>query len=161
MNNNYYNYYNPNSLFRAAPAPNFSNMMGSATRAGMMPARGAVPLPRISSLFSGASMPRVGAVAANAASGASKLSFSTLLNGASKTLGVINQAIPVFYQVKPIWNNAKTMFRVAREISSSNSSSTNSSSNSNNASNNTANTNTETNINSQEKESDNSPTFFI
>lgn len=161
MNNNYYNYYNPNSLFRAAPAPNFSNMMGSATRAGMMPARGAVPLPRISSLFSGASMPRVGAAAANASSGASKLSFSTLLNGASKTLGVINQAIPVFYQVKPIWNNAKTMFRVAREISSSNSSSINSSSNSNNASNNTANTNTETNINSQEKESDNSPTFFI
>lgn len=161
MNNNYYNYYNPNSLFRAAPAPNFSNMMGPATRAGMMPARGAVPLPRISSLFSGASMPRVGAAAANAASGASKLSFSTLLNGASKTLGVINQAIPVFYQVKPIWNNAKTMFRVAREISSSNSSSINSSSNLNNASNNTANTNTETNINSQEKESDNSPTFFI
>ena len=161
MNNNYYNYYNPNSLFRATPTLNFSNMMGPATRAGMMPARGAVPLPRISSLFSGASMPRVGAAAANAASGASKLSFSTLLNGASKTLGVINQAIPVFYQVKPIWNNAKTMFRVAREISSSNSSSINSSSNSNNASNNTANTNTETNINSQEKESDNSPTFFI
>ena len=87
--------------------------------------------------------------------------WSGFLTTAGKTLNVINQAIPVFYQVKPIWNNAKTMFRVAREISSSNSSSINSSSNSNNASNNTANTNTETNINSQEKESDNSPTFFI
>lgn len=46
----------------------------------------------------------------------SKLSFSGILNGASKTLGVINQAIPVFYQVKPIWNNAKTMFRVVKGI---------------------------------------------
>lgn len=43
-------------------------------------------------------------------------SWSGLLNGASKTLGVINQAIPVFYQVKPIINNAKTMFRVVKEI---------------------------------------------
>lgn len=39
-------------------------------------------------------------------------SFSGFLNGASKTLNVINQAIPVFYQVKPIFNNAKTMFRI-------------------------------------------------
>ena len=46
-------------------------------------------------------------------------SFTGLLNGASKTLNVINQAIPVFYQIKPIWNNAKTMFRVAKAMSSS------------------------------------------
>lgn len=39
-------------------------------------------------------------------------SFTGFLNGASKTLNVINQAIPVFYQVKPIINNAKTMFRI-------------------------------------------------
>ena len=31
-------------------------------------------------------------------------------------MGVINQAIPVIYQVKPIINNAKTMFRVVKEI---------------------------------------------
>lgn len=48
--------------------------------------------------------------------GTSKVTFSGILNGASKTLGVINQAIPVFYQVKPIWNNAKTMFRVAKQL---------------------------------------------
>lgn len=47
-----------------------------------------------------------------------KFSFSSLLNGASKTLGVINQAIPVVNQVKPIWNNAKTMFRMAKIINS-------------------------------------------
>ncbi len=41
-----------------------------------------------------------------------KFSFSSMLGTTQKTLGVINQAIPVFYQIKPIWNNAKTMFRV-------------------------------------------------
>lgn len=50
-----------------------------------------------------------------------KITFSGILNGASKTLGVINQAIPVFYQVKPIWNNARTMLRVARGLRSTDS----------------------------------------
>lgn len=48
----------------------------------------------------------------------SKITFSGILNGTSKTLGVINQAIPVFYQIKPIWNNAKTMFKVVRGLNS-------------------------------------------
>ncbi len=56
------------------------------------------------------------AVAPTLATGAKTFSFTNLLNGASKTLGVINQAIPVVYQIKPIWNNAKTMFRVAKEL---------------------------------------------
>lgn len=42
----------------------------------------------------------------------SKFSFSGFLNGASKTLNVVNQAIPIFYQVRPMINNAKTMFRI-------------------------------------------------
>lgn len=41
-----------------------------------------------------------------------KFSFSGFLNGASKTLNVVNQAIPIFYQVKPMFNNAKTMLRI-------------------------------------------------
>ena len=41
-----------------------------------------------------------------------KFSFSGFLNGASKTLNVVNQAIPIYYQVKPMFNNAKTMFRI-------------------------------------------------
>lgn len=45
-----------------------------------------------------------------------KLNFNNILNGASKTLGVINQAIPVFYQIKPLWQNTKTMLRVAKII---------------------------------------------
>lgn len=45
-----------------------------------------------------------------------KFSFTGFLNGASKTLNIINQAIPVFYQVKPIFNNAKTMLRVISAV---------------------------------------------
>ena len=48
--------------------------------------------------------------------GTSKFSFSNILNGASKTLGVINQAIPVVNQVKPIWKNAKTMLRMVKAM---------------------------------------------
>ena len=43
-------------------------------------------------------------------------SFSSFLDGTQKTLGVINQAIPIVYQVKPIFRNAKTMFRIADEL---------------------------------------------
>ena len=39
--------------------------------------------------------------------------FNNFLTSTGKTLNVINQAIPIFYQVKPIVSNAKTMLRVA------------------------------------------------
>ena len=41
------------------------------------------------------------------------INWGSLLDGTQKTLGVINQAIPIVYQVKPILNNAKTMFKIA------------------------------------------------
>ena len=41
-----------------------------------------------------------------------KINWSNVLNNTQKTLNVINQAIPVYYQIKPIYNNAKTMFRI-------------------------------------------------
>ena len=44
------------------------------------------------------------------------IKWGTILDGTSKTLNVINQAIPVVYQVKPIIDNAKTMFKVANII---------------------------------------------
>lgn len=46
------------------------------------------------------------------------IKWGSILDGTSKTLGVINQAIPVVYQVKPIINNAKTMFKIANIINS-------------------------------------------
>ena len=44
------------------------------------------------------------------------INWSGILSNAQKTLGVINQAIPVFYQIRPMFNNIKTMFRVFNEI---------------------------------------------
>lgn len=131
MNNNYFGF-NPN-LMRSVP---YTNIVGSASS-----------LPR-SSFLGGL----LGSGARSAATGASRITFSGILNGASKTLGVINQAIPVFYQVKPVFNNARTMFRVAKEI---------------NRSNKTSNVNTNTIENeevlqkTQKNKENNSPTFFI
>ena len=59
----------------------------------------------------------------------SKFSFSGFLNSASKTLNVVNQAIPIYYQVRPMINNAKTMFKIASEFGKSNTNNTETSSN--------------------------------
>jgi hypothetical protein len=47
------------------------------------------------------------------------IKWGSILDGTSKTLGVINQAIPVIYQVKPIINNAKTMLNIAKIMNTS------------------------------------------
>ena len=44
--------------------------------------------------------------------------WNTILDGTGKTLSVINQAIPVVYQVKPLFANTKTLFKIANEINS-------------------------------------------
>ena len=46
------------------------------------------------------------------------MNFSEFLDGAQKTLGLVNQTIPLIYQVKPIISNAKTMFKIADVIKS-------------------------------------------
>ena len=46
------------------------------------------------------------------------IKWSSILDGTSKTLNVINQAIPVVYQVNPIINNANTMFKIANIMNS-------------------------------------------
>ena len=93
--------FNPSFMRNTAPIqmPIYNSIQSQAT------------IPRISSLFRDRT-PGVGIA------NPSKITFSGILNGASKTLGVINQAIPVFYQVKPIWNNAKTMFKVVKGLNS-------------------------------------------
>ena len=48
----------------------------------------------------------------------SNIKWGDVLNNTQKTLNVINQAIPVYYQVKPIYNNAKTMFRMLGALKS-------------------------------------------
>mgnify|MGYP004553006789 FL=1 len=88
-----------------------------------------------------------------------KFNWSSLLNNTQKTLNIINQAIPVFYQVKPIWNNTKTVFKIMGAIKDDDSNTTrvvnNNANNANNI-NNTSNTST-SNLNN----SNNTPNFFL
>ncbi len=44
--------------------------------------------------------------------------WSNFLNNTSRTLNVINQAIPLYYQVRPLIRNASTLFRIADIIRS-------------------------------------------
>ena len=44
------------------------------------------------------------------------LSFGSILTGTQKTLNIVNQAIPLVKQARPVLNNAKTMFRVMNEF---------------------------------------------
>ena len=139
MFNNYNGYYYPYnnirnipnmSYARTIPNPYYGTIAPSTRSAGGL-------LSRLIPGLGGAS-----SVTTGAATGG--ITFSGILSGASKTLGVINQAIPVFYQMKPIWNNAKTMFRVAKAMNSNDQSKTTSTKE-------TTNTNSSTN---------NEPTFF-
>ena len=41
------------------------------------------------------------------------IKWGALLEGTSKTLNVVNQAIPIIYQVKPIFGNMKTLMKIA------------------------------------------------
>lgn len=46
------------------------------------------------------------------------INWYNILNNTQRTLGIINQAIPIVYQVRPLLNNARTLFRVASAINS-------------------------------------------
>lgn len=80
-----------------------------------------------------------------------KFNWSSILNNTQKTLNIINQAIPVIYQIKPIYNNAKTIFKVMNAVKDSD------------VTINTTKEKKESPIQETEKkeESDNSPTFFL
>lgn len=45
--------------------------------------------------------------------GARSLNLGNLLNGASRALGVVNQAIPIVKEVGPMMNNMKSMLKIA------------------------------------------------
>lgn len=48
------------------------------------------------------------------------LSLGDILAGTQRTLNVVNQAIPIFYQIRPLWNNTKTIFKIANAINEDN-----------------------------------------
>ena len=92
------------------------------------------------------------------------INWSGLLSNTQKTLGIINQAIPAFYQIKPIFNNMRTMFKVYNEFNKDDTNTTNSTTNNNNPTNNYNNqlnytqNNTNNNIDNY---SDEGPNFFL
>lgn len=44
------------------------------------------------------------------------VTFSSILNGSQKVLNVASEAIPLIEKVKPMANNAKTMFKIMNEF---------------------------------------------
>ena len=46
----------------------------------------------------------------------SKFNWSAILTNTQKTLNIVNQAIPLVYQVRPIVDNAKTVFKIMNAI---------------------------------------------
>ena len=81
------------------------------------------------------------------------INWNSILNNTQRTLGIINQAIPIVYQVKPLLSNAKTLFRVASAI--------NSNDNNNETKIKTEEQNYSNNINYEEKKDSNGPIFYL
>ncbi len=77
-----------------------------------------------------------------------RINWGSLLSNAQKSLGIINQAIPIVYQVKPIINNAKTMFKIADAMKDTTTS-------------NSSNTTDTTSAMNNNIENDNKPIFYI
>ena len=48
--------------------------------------------------------------------GASKFSFTGILDNASKTINTINQIVPLYNQVKPMISNAKTALNIFKNV---------------------------------------------
>lgn len=95
--------------------PRFSPyMMAQPMARGMM---GSAPgLVRVGSLgAAGGAAKGAGLIRSlgNGIAGLRSINWSGLINGTSKTLGVINQTIPLVKQVGPVMNNMKSMLRVA------------------------------------------------
>ena len=54
--------------------------------------------------------------------GGSKMTLSGILSGAQKTIGTVNQIVPLYNQVKPMFQNSKILLNVAKGLKGDNSS---------------------------------------
>ena len=94
----------------------------------------------------------------------SAIKWGSILNNTQKTLNVINQAIPVYYQIKPICSNIKSFGKIIsifNETDNSNSNNNNNQINNlnqNNFQNNNLNQET---LENKKENSQSLPTFFI
>lgn len=48
-----------------------------------------------------------------------KITLSGLLNGAQKTIGTVNQIVPLYNQIKPMFTNSKIILNVAKGLKNS------------------------------------------
>lgn len=109
-------------------APNYGAMMPSmGNAAGFAPMMGRTG--GLSSLFgrggglrslfgqAGGAGNALGGVAGATRTG---VNWSGLLSGAQRTLGVINQAIPAINQIRPFWNNARSILSIVKAFNKSN-----------------------------------------
>ena len=140
-------------------------------------------IPPYGNMGVGAIAPRTGGLFSRLASLRS-INWQGLLNNTSRTLGVINQAIPLVKQVGPMYNNMKSMLKVASLFKdetdppkkNKNNSAIKSNNSTNNVKKNTSynnNVNNSTNVNNTNSNNneysntnininyDNSPNFFI
>lgn len=46
----------------------------------------------------------------------SKINFGSILSNTQKTLNVVNQAIPLYYQVKPVFKNIRALSKIGKEF---------------------------------------------
>lgn len=51
-----------------------------------------------------------------AGAGASKLTLSKVLNGTENLIATVNQVIPIYQQVKPLWDNSKILKNAVKKV---------------------------------------------
>ena len=97
-------------------------MMPNMTYGSMMggfPTMGGAPIMRNASMIGGtrggglSSLLGLGRRSGNFLAGTRSFNLAGLLNNASKTLGVVNQAIPIFKEVGPMLGNMRSMLKIA------------------------------------------------
>ena len=81
------------------------------------------------------------------------INWNSILNNTQRTLGIINQAIPIVYQVRPLLTNARTLFRVATALNDNDEDET--------TNNETSNNNYNENISYETKKDSNGPIFYL
>lgn len=86
------------------------------------------------------------------------LNWSSILSNIQKTLGIVNQTIPMVKQISPIMSNAKTMFKIMNEFKKTDTPSENVS---NGISNSVQKTLVTENAETKQNYYDNQPIFFV
>ena len=109
----------------------------------------------------------IGSVTQGAAKGGffkslANIKWGNILNNTQKTLNVINQAIPVYYQIKPICSNLKSFGKIMSAFNDqSDNTNFNNNLNTNTNINNSSRNNNSNEIIEKKENSQNLPTFFI